>query len=147
MSIPMIFMALAMGAIISIYLPMVTQTARILGSGPMANVPFFGVAFVTSVIIAVVAGARGETFQKIGAIPPLLLTAGAMSAAMIIGSSYLIPKIGIGTFFVLLVSGQVLAGMVFGYVGLFGVPASAMSLGKVAGAAMVIGGVWLVTFR
>ncbi len=60
---------------------------------------------------------------------------------------HLIPKIGIGTFFVLLVSGQVLAGMVFGYFGLFGVPATALTLGKLLGAAMVIGGVWLVTFR
>ena len=68
-------------------------------------------------------------------------------AAMIIGSSYLIPKIGIGTFFVLLVSGQVLAGMILGYFGLFGVPATALTLGKLLGAAMVIGGVWLVTFR
>ena len=143
----MILMALAMGAIISIYLPMVTQTAKILGSGPMANVPFFAVAFVSSLIIALVSGARSDTFQKISAIPPLLLTAGAMSAAMIIGSSFLIPRIGIGTFFVLLVSGQVLAGMVFGYFGLFGVPATALTLGKALGAAMVIGGVWLVTFR
>ena len=147
MAIPMILMALAMGAIISIYLPMVTQTAKILGSGPMANVPFFAVAFATSLVIALASGARGATFQKIGAIPPVLLTAGAMSAAMIIGSSFLIPRIGIGTFFVLLVSGQVLAGMIFGYFGLFGVPASALTIGKFSGAAMVIGGVWLVTFR
>ena len=147
MAVPMILMALAMGAIISIYLPKITQTAKILGSGPMANVPFFAVAFVTSLVIALASGARGETFQKIVAIPPILLTAGAMSAAMIIGSSYLIPKIGIETFFVLLVSGQVLAGMVFGWFGLFGVPATALTFGKVLGAAMVIGGVWLVTFR
>lgn len=66
---------------------------------------------------------------------------------MIIGSSYLIPKIGIGTFFVLLVSEQVLAGMVFGWFGLFGVPATALTFGKMLGAVMVIGGVWLVTFR
>lgn len=147
MAIPMIFLALAMGAIISIYLPMVSATAKQLGSGPMANVPFFGVAFATSLVIAVASGARGAAFQKIGAIPPVLLTAGAMSAAMIIGSSYLIPKIGIGTFFVLLVSGQVLAGLAFGYFGLFGVPPTTMSFGKLMGAAMVIGGVWLVTFR
>lgn len=136
-----------MGAIISIYLPMINQTARILGSGPMANVPFFAVALVSSLVIAVASGARGEQFQKISAIPLWLLTAGIMSAAMIIGSSYLIPKIGIGAFFVLLVSGQVLAGMIFGYFGLFGVPASELTFGKVAGAFLVISGVYFVTFR
>ncbi|MDA5093479.1 DMT family transporter [Aliiroseovarius sp. KMU-50] len=147
MAILLIALALFMGAIISIYLPMISQTAKILGSGPMANVPFFGIAFAASIIIAFATGNKAEQFQKITVLPPWLLTAGVMSAGMIIGSSFLIPKIGIGTFFVLLVSGQVLAGMVFGYFGLFGVPASAMSYGKVIGAILVIAGVYLVTFR
>lgn len=147
MTLPLMLLALAMGAIISIYLPMISQTAKLLGSGPMANVPFFGIAFLASVLIAFGTGARGAAFQKIGTIPPVLLTAGIMSAGMIIGSSYLIPRIGIGAFFVLLVSGQVLAGLVFGWAGILGVPPTALTLGKVFGAAMVIGGVWLVTFR
>lgn len=147
MSIHLIALSLLMGAIISIYLPMITQTARILGSGPMANVPFFAVALISSVIIAIASGSRMEQFRGIGTLPLWLLTAGVMSAGMIIGSSFLIPRIGIGAFFVLLVSGQVLAGLVFGYFGLFGVPASDLTIGKVLGAVLVIGGVYLVTFR
>ncbi len=147
MALHLIGLALLMGAIISIYLPMVTQTARLLGSGPMANVPFFAIALISSILIAVGTGARGEQFRAIGSLPLWLLTAGIMSAGLIIGSSFLIPRIGIGAFFVLLVSGQVLAGLVFGYFGLFGVPASDMTFGKVAGAAFVIAGVYLVTFR
>lgn len=147
MAIHLIGLALLMGAIISVYLPMITQTARLLGSGPMANVPFFAVALVSSLVIAIATGSRVEQFQKIGTLPLWLLTAGIMSAGMIIGSSYLIPRIGIGAFFVLLVSGQVLAGMIFGYFGLFGVPASALTFGKVAGAVLVISGVYLTTFR
>lgn len=147
MAIHLIGLALLMGAIISIYLPMISQTAKILGSGPMANIPFFAVALVSSIVIAISTGSRGGEFQKIGALPLVLLTAGVMSAGMIIGSSYLIPRIGIGAFFVLLVSGQVLAGMVFGYFGMFGVPASAMTTGKVLGALLVIAGVYLVTFK
>lgn len=147
MSVYLVGLALLMGALISIYLPMITQTAKILGSGPMANVPFFAVALISSIVIAVVSGSRVEQFQKIGSLPIWLLTAGVMSAGMIIGSSFLIPKIGIGAFFVLLVSGQVLAGLAFGYFGLFGVPASALTVGKVLGAILVIAGVYLVTFK
>lgn len=147
MAIHLVALALLMGAIISIYLPMITQTSKILGSGPMANVPFFAVALLSSVIIAVARGSKAEDFQRIAALPPLLLTAGVMSAGMIIGSSYLIPKIGIGAFFVLLVSGQVLAGMVFGYFGFFGVPESPLTTGKVLGASLVVAGVYLATLR
>lgn len=147
MAVHLIGLALVLGAIISIYLPMISRTAQILGNGPMANVPFFGIAFAASIVIALANGNRTEQFLKIGSLPLWLLTAGIMSAGLIIGSSYLIPKVGIGAFFVLLVSGQVIAGMVFGYFGLFGVPATALTAGKLMGAAMVIGGVYLVTFR
>lgn len=147
MSIPLILLAMAMGAIISIYLPMITQTAKLMGNAPMANVPFFAIAFVASVIIAKVTGSRAADFAKIGSLPVWLLSAGIMSAGMIIGSSFLVPKIGIGAFFVLLVSGQVLAAMVFGQFGLFGAPASELTLGKVSGALFVIGGVYLVTYK
>lgn len=147
MSIQLVGLALLMGAIISIYLPMISQSAKILGSGPMANVPFFAIALISSIAIAVATGSRTEQFQKIAGLPIWLLTAGVMSAGMIIGSSFLIPKIGIGAFFVLLVSGQVLAGMVFGYFGLFGVPASALTVGKISGALLVVAGTYLVTFK
>lgn len=147
MTIPLALLAMALGAIISIYLPMITQTAKLMGSAPMANVPFFGIAFASSVAIALATGGRGADFAKIGTLPPWLLTAGVMSAGMIIGSSFLVPRIGIGAFFVLLVSGQVLAGMVFGHLGLFGAPATDLTIGKVAGAAMVITGVYLVTYK
>ncbi|MDC0738567.1 DMT family transporter [Cognatishimia sp. SS12] len=147
MSLHLTGLALLMGAIISIYLPMITQSAKILGSGPMANVPFFAIALISSIAIAVASGSRTEQFQKIGTLPIWLLSAGVMSAGMIIGSSFLIPKIGIGSFFVMLVSGQVIAGLVFGYFGLFGVPASALSVGKILGACLVIAGVYLVTFK
>ncbi|MEZ5721231.1 MAG: hypothetical protein R3D59_05905 [Paracoccaceae bacterium] len=58
MSIPLIFLGLLLGAIMSIYVPMIAQTARLLGSGPMANVPFFFIAFATSVVIALATGHR-----------------------------------------------------------------------------------------
>lgn len=66
---------------------------------------------------------------------------------MIIGSFYLVPRIGIGAFFVLLVAGKLLAAMVFGQFDLFGAPATAMILAKAAGAVLVVAGVWMVTYR
>lgn len=147
MSLSLVALGLFMGAVMSIYIPMISQTARMLGSGPMANVPFFFIAFVSSLVIAFATGNRTEEFGKIATLPPLPLTAGIMSAGMIIGTSFLIPRIGIGAFFVLAVSGQVIAGMVFGQLGLFGAPQTAITVGKVLGVAMVIGGVWLTTFK
>ncbi len=66
---------------------------------------------------------------------------------MVLGSSYLVPRIGISAFFVLVVSGQVIAGMVFSQFGLFGAPVSTISIGKVAGAMLVMSGAYLVTYK
>ncbi|MCB1348308.1 MAG: DMT family transporter [Maritimibacter sp.] len=147
MSIPLIFLGLLLGAIMSIYVPMIAQTARLLGSGPMANVPFFFIAFATSVVIALATGHRSAEFGRIASLPPWPLTAGIMSAGLIIGTSFLIPRLGLSTLFVLLVSGQVIAAMIFGQLGLFGAPQTTITLGRIAGVAMVIGGVWLTTFK
>lgn len=137
-------LGLTLGAVVAIYFPMIAKSAQVLGSAPLANVPFFGIAFVSSVIIAFVTGSRLADFGKFSQIPPVLLTAGAMSAGLIIGSSFLIPKIGLGAFVVLLVAGQILAGLAFGQIGVFGIEPQQLTIAKVAGAGLVITGVYLV---
>jgi transporter family-2 protein len=147
MTLGLIALGLFMGAVMSIYIPLISQSARVLGMAAMANVPFFFIAFVTSVVIAVGSGARGEHFARIPQVPLWQLSAGVMSAGMILGSVFLIPRVGIGAFFILAVSGQVLAGMLFSQLGLFGAPQTDITLAKVAGVGLVIAGVWLTTFR
>ena len=139
-----IALGLTLGAIVAIYFPMIAKSAQVLGSAPLANVPFFGIAFVSSVIIAFASGSRLADFGKFSQIPPILLSAGVMSAGLIIGSSFLIPKIGLGAFVVLLVAGQILAGLAFGQIGIFGIEPQQITIAKVAGAGLVITGVYLV---
>lgn len=147
MSVLLVLFALLMGAIISIYLPMISQTAKILSSTSLANVSFFGVAFFASILVAVLTGSREKDFSAMTSIPLYLLSAGVMSALMVLGSSYLIPRIGINAFFVLLVSGQIIAGMIFSQFGLFGTPVSSVSFAKVGGALMVMLGAYFVTYK
>jgi len=137
-------LGLTLGAIVAIYFPMIAKSAQVLGSAPLANVPFFGIAFVSSVIIAFASGSRLADFGKFSPLPPILLSAGVMSAGLIIGSSFLIPKIGLGAFVVLLVAGQILAGLAFGQIGIFGIEPQQITIAKVAGAGLVITGVYLV---
>ena len=137
-------LGLTLGAIVAIYFPMIAKSAQVLGSAPLANVPFFGIAFASSVIIALATGSRLSDFGKFSQIPPVLLSAGVMSAGLIIGSSFLIPKIGVGAFMVLLVAGQILAGLAFGQIGIFGIESQPLTFAKIAGAGLVVAGVFLV---
>jgi transporter family-2 protein len=146
MSIHLYLLAVLMGAVMSIYIPMISQSARIMGAAVMGNVPFFFVAFVTSVIVALVSGQRGEAFGKITQVPAWLFLAGVMSAGIIVGATFLVPRIGTGALFVLLVTGQILSGIMINQLGLLGVPAQPMTASIGIGAAMVVAGAALVTF-
>lgn len=146
MSFHLYLLAMLMGAVMSIYIPMISQSARIMGAAVMGNVPFFFVAFVTSVLVALLSGQRGDSFRKIADVPPWLFLAGVMSAGIIVGATFLVPRIGTGALFVLLVTGQILAGLAINQFGLLGVPAQPMTLPIAVGAILVIGGAALVTF-
>lgn len=139
-------LAIVLGAAISIYMPMISQSSRILGSPIMGNVPFFFVALVTSVVISLFAGQRVADYARIVDVPWWMLLAGMVSALMIIGSSFLIPRIGTGAFFVMIVTGQILIGFVINQFGLLGVPAEPLNLVKALGGVLVIAGAALVTF-
>ncbi|MGI9624909.1 MAG: DMT family transporter [Acidimicrobiales bacterium] len=139
-------MAVAMGAAISIYIPMVSQSARVMGAAVMGNVPFFVVALATSVVVALASGQRGEEFGRIWQVPPWLFLAGAMSAVIVVGATFLVPRIGTSALFVLMVTGQILMGILINRFGLLGVPSQPLSLGIGIGAALVIAGAAMVTF-
>ena len=57
-------LGLTLGAIVAIYFPMIAKSAQVLGSAPLANVPFFGIAFVSSVIIALADWQTSESSLK-----------------------------------------------------------------------------------
>ena len=146
MTIHLYLLAVLMGAVMSIYIPMISQSARIMGAAVMGNVPFFFIAFVTSVVVALISGVRGDSFAKIAQVPPWLFLAGVMSAGIIVGATFLVPRIGTGALFVLLVTGQILAGMLINHLGLLGVPEQPITATIGIGALLVIGGAALVTF-
>lgn len=139
-------LALGMGAAISIYLPMISQSARILGAPVLGNVPFFAIAFLSSVVLVLVTGHKLPTMAKLAEVPAWLFIAGVVSALMIFGSSYLVPRIGTGALFVLLVAGQIIIGAVINHYGLLGVPEQSISTVKFSGTVLVLAGAVLVSF-
>jgi transporter family-2 protein len=139
-------LALGMGAAISIYLPMISQSARIQGAPVLGNVPFFAIAFLLSVALVFVTGHKLPTMAKLAEVPAWLFIAGVVSALMIFGSSYLVPRIGTGALFVLLVAGQIIIGAVINHYGLLGVPEQSISTFKFSGTVLVLAGAVLISF-
>ncbi len=145
MTLIYLLLAVAMGAAVSIYIPMASQTSTMMGSPILGNVPFFAIAFLSSIVIALAAGFRPADISRTSNVPLWLFLSGAVSAVMIIGTSFLIPRIGAGVFFVLLVTGQILLSAVISQFGWLNVPTQHITFTKASGMLMVIVGAIIVS--
>lgn len=70
--------------------------------------------------------------------------AGAFGVIYIMIAVMLIPRLGAATVLALLVAGQLLASIAFDHFGFFGLPQQPADIYRLAGAAMLIGGVLLI---
>src|SRR5664280_1287174 len=131
--------AFLMGVILSVYLPINSAASKHLGSSIAASATFFVVATITSILILFLGG-EYHSLVKLKTVPGYLHVAGIISAFFIVGTTFLIPKIGARTFFVLLVSGQILMAIIVSHFGILESPKDPVTLKKMAGAMLVIAG-------
>jgi transporter family-2 protein len=106
---------------------------------------------VMSYVVGVICMAALAVFLQDA--PPSLATAaripwwawsGGLFGAIFIGLGiFLLPQLGAATFFALLIAGQMIASLAFDHFGL-GVPVHPISAVRVAGAALLVGGVVLI---
>jgi transporter family-2 protein len=76
--------------------------------------------------------------------PWWLCTGGLLGACIVAASLFLVGKLGSGVLFALLVSGQMLAGMVMDHFGMLGLPIHHVNVQRVLGALLLLAGVALI---
>jgi transporter family-2 protein len=76
---------------------------------------------------------------------PLFAWTGGLFGAIFIGLGiFLVPQLGAATFFALLIAGQMFGSIAFDHFGVLGVPVHPVSAVRIAGAALLVGGVVLI---
>lgn len=76
---------------------------------------------------------------------PWFAWSGGLFGAIFIGLGiFLVPRLGAATFFALLIAGQMLGSVAFDHFGVLGVPVHPVSAVRIAGIALLIGGVVLI---
>ena len=76
---------------------------------------------------------------------PWFAWSGGLFGAIFIGLGiFLVPQLGAATFFALLIAGQMLGSIAFDHFSMLGVPLHPVSAIRVAGAALLVGGVVLI---
>ena len=145
MKVYLIALMLLIGFVLTLHLAMNAQVGNMVKNPRMGNALFWTIGAITAIIIGI-SGWDPAFFSNLKGVPLWLLTAGIMGGALVFGIAWAMPKLGAGTAFVLMIAGQVIAGMIFSHFGLLGSPVERISLIKILGVLLLIGGVGIITF-
>jgi transporter family-2 protein len=126
----------------------VNATMRQYVGSPMAAA-LINFAVGTLVLFLIVLLGRGSlpALAQAGDAPWWAWSAGLLGAMFIAASTAFGPMIGGATFLALLVTGQMCAALVIDHYGVLGFPVRAVDGWRIAGALLVIGGVFLLARR
>jgi transporter family-2 protein len=134
-----LLLAFALGVMLSVYQPMNASVSKLTGSPILANVVFYAIGWATSAVLLLASGGLKHA-SRLRDTPPILYTAGIMSAFMVLGTIVLLPRLGARRLFLLQVSGQILMAMLVAHFGLLGLPHDPLTPRKIAGAVLLLVG-------
>ncbi len=135
------------GAFIAVQAPINSQLARGLGL-PVAAAAFsfLSGAVVLGAISLAVTRLDGVALDWKAPAPWLFVAGGVLGGFYVTLSTILTPRIGAAALMAFLVAGQLLAGMMLDRIGFLGMAIREISLGRVAGAVLLMAGALLVRF-
>ncbi|MEO6802772.1 MAG: DMT family transporter [Granulicella sp.] len=136
---------LLLGVILTLHLTMNGKVGAALGNPRVANAIFWSIGALAAILI----GATGWTsgvLSGLKQVSPILLTAGAIGACLVFCIAWMLPQIGARGMFITMISGQIIAGMIFSHFGWLGSPIQRISLLNGLGALVMLGGALLATY-
>ena len=134
-----------LGVVLAVHLSMNGKVGSVLNNARVGNALFWCIGAVGALAIGVTGwqtGALGPLKQ----VHPILLTAGVLGACLVFAIAWLIPQVGAGPVMITLLAGQILGGLLMSHFGWLGSPVQPVTMTKLAGVLVMIGGVVLATF-
>ena len=116
-----------------------------LGSGLWAGFTNFAVGGLAVLVVIALLREAVPTPSAAGRAPWYAWIGGLLGALYIVGSVFLLPRIGAASLIALILVGQMLASLAFDHFGLMGVPVHAASVPRIVGAVLLIAGVGLIS--
>ena len=134
-----------LGVVLAVHLSMNGKVGSVLNNARVGNALFWCIGAVGAIAIGLTGwqtGALGPLKQ----VHPVLLTAGIIGACLVFAIAWLIPQVGAGPVMITLLAGQILGGLLMSHFGWLGSPVQPVTMTKLAGVVVMIGGVVLATF-
>lgn len=136
-------LALVAGVVMAVQAPTNALLGRAAGSPMAAALISFLIGTVALSAASLATGAIrfGPEYRTL---PWYGWLGGLYGAFFVAVAAFAAPRIGVGALFTAAVAGQLLAALALDHYGLLGLERQPASLGRIAGLAMVLAGVWLV---
>jgi transporter family-2 protein len=139
-----IIMALALGAILPVQAAINTRLARTVSSPVVAAFVSFAVGTVALLSYLLIAREIHVGQIPFRQSPWWLWIGGLLGAFFVAGIVVLLPRLGAALSFSLVLAGQMGIALLLDHFGWFGVAIKEISLGRIAGAILLIAGVYLI---
>lgn len=134
-----IALTLLFGAVVTLHVAMNARLGALVGSPVLANAVFWGVGFAASLAIA--ASRLGQLpWPGLARVHPGLFAAGLLGSVLALFNTWIIPKVGISVFSLVIILGQLLASCALARYGLLGVPLESPSPLRLGGLALAVTG-------
>jgi len=138
--IVIILIGLAGGIAVGLQSPLSSLISQRLGVMESIFIIHLGGALAALIPLLIYGGGKLGNWRTV---PWYALCAGSFGLVVIFSMSYMIPRVGIATSLIILLSGQLLIGTVLDHFGLLGAAQRPIDLMRVVGLAVVFLGVWL----
>ena len=146
MKIQYYLFTLFLGIILAVHLAMNGKVGSVLNNPRVGNALFWCIGAIGALAISL-GGWHSGALEPLKQVNPFLLTAGVLGASLVFAIAWLLPEVGAGPLMLMLLAGQIMGGLIMSHFGWLGSPVDRITLSKLAGVILMIGGVVLATFK
>ena len=144
MKIHLYILTILLGVVLAVHLAMNGKVGSVLQNARVGNALFWCIGALGAMAIGLT-GWQSGALAPLKNVQPILLTAGVLGACLVFAIAWLIPKVGAGNVMIVLLAGQVIGGLVMSHYGFLGSPVQPITVAKVVGVLVMVGGVFLAT--
>ena len=145
MKVQLYLLTIFLGVVLAVHLAMNGRVGSVLNNARVGNALFWCIGALAALTIGLTGWHEGA-LNPLKEVHPVLLTAGVFGACLVFAIAWLIPQVGAGPVMITLLAGQVIGGLLLSHFGWLGSPVQPISVAKVLGVLIMIGGVILATY-